>query len=124
MINKLSISFWLFILLLCSNGLAAQNADSLKNSLSHLPERPKDDIYDTLRCKILDQLGELSEGEAWRKYSEQLRELCEIRLKKTGKDVYLKNSTPITWVQLTVDLVAVITKMETLFWPLSSGKWD
>lgn len=90
MINKLSISFWLFILLLCSNGLAAQNADSLKNSLSHLPERPKDDIYDTLRCKILDQLGELSEGEAWRKYSEQLRELCEIRLKKTGKDVYLK----------------------------------
>lgn len=91
MIKKLGVSFSLLFLLIGTKTATAQNADSLKNSLLHLPERPKDDIYDTLRCKILDQLGEISEGEAWRNYSEQLKELCEIRLKKIGKNSELKN---------------------------------
>ncbi len=92
MIKKLSISFSLLFLILCTYRISGQNVDSLKNLLSHLPDKPRDDIYDTLRCKILDQLGEISEGEEWRGYCEQLKELCDNRLNKVKKsDLHLKN---------------------------------
>jgi|GEM_PF-5017441 len=69
-------------LLLFPGFCCAQKTDSLKLALLKLPHASPDDVNDTLRCKILDQLGEIQVGENWKEYSEELKKLCGIRLKK------------------------------------------
>lgn len=87
MIKKI---FLIFVLFLNAGLYRSQTADSLLTILSQLPERSKDDVNDTLRCRLLDLLAEESEGEQWRRYSQELKELCELRLKKTEKNEKLR----------------------------------
>lgn len=87
MIRKIILIFVLFLNVFLYR---AQTADSLLTLLSQLPERAKDDVNDTLRCRLLNLLAEESEGEQWRRYCEELKELCELRLPKTRKNELLQ----------------------------------
>ena len=90
MIKKNKKIIYFFILVVFFWTAPAQNRDSLQHVLLKLPETSKDDLNDTLRCKILDQLAEISEGEQWKQYCEELMQLCSFRLKKTRSGSYLQ----------------------------------
>jgi len=77
------IKLYLFVATLLCSAFKGQTIDSLKLLLAKLPAAAAGDIKDTSRCRILDELAEISAGEEWKNYNELLKHLSEQRLKKT-----------------------------------------
>jgi tetratricopeptide (TPR) repeat protein len=62
------------LLFLLSVDVSAQNIDSLKSIL-------RTSLHDTSRCKVLGLLAETAPDGEWEQYNEELKTLCELKLK-------------------------------------------